>query len=241
MLDILIPVLGRPQRVGPLLDNISATTDVPHRVLFLCSVGDEDEIAAVSETGANYLLLDAPPANGQFAKKINLGFRETSQEWLFLAADDVLFHPGWASIALRHAVHVISTNDRANYFVRQGLLAVHPLVRRTYIEEQGGSLDGPGSIYHEGYSHNFVDCELSVIARHRGVFAFARDSVVEHLHPAFGKAENDDTYLIGFRDFEQDRELFCRRMTGTYERDQLARRFLAANRQLARARRRRMR
>lgn len=226
MIDILIPVLGRPHLVAPLLENIAAATDVPYRVLFLCSVGDDEEIRAVEDAGAEYRLLDNPPASGQYAKKINLGFRETENEWLFLVADDVRFYPQWASIALRHDVSVISVNERHNSMVRQGLLAVHPLVKRTYIEECGGSLDGPGTIYHEGYSHNFVDCELSVIARARKEFVFERRSIVQHMHPGFGRGEHDYTYEVGFRDWEEDQALFCKRMDPAYSRDQLARRFI---------------
>jgi hypothetical protein len=31
----------------------------------------------------------------------------------------------------------------------------------------------------------------------RGVYAHAFDSIVEHLHPMVGKAEDDDTYRLG--------------------------------------------
>lgn len=226
MIDILIPVLARPHLIGPLVENIYSATDVPHRVLFLCSVGDDAEIEAVNKAGTEYRLLDAPPANGQYAKKINLGFRSTSSEWLFLVGDDVVFHPEWASRALSYQADVISTNDHRNSLVRQGLLATHPLVRRTYIEEQGGSLDGPGVIYHEGYSHNFVDCELSVLARTRNTFVFASDSIVQHLHPAFGKnVVRDSTYEFGFRDFSKDSDLFRERMGNLYPQDRLLRVF----------------
>lgn len=227
MIDILIPVLGRPHRVAPLLENIRSASSVEHHVLFLCSEGDRNEILEVRRSKADYLLFSGPPANGQYAKKINLGYRETSQPWLLLAADDIVFHPGWDTLALESAknqFHIVSTNDKANYFVKSGLLATHSLVRREYADEQGCSLDGPGSIYHEGYSHNFVDCELSVLARDRGVFVFSRHSVLEHLHPAFRRGEMDTTYKHGNRDFSSDRLLFSKRLH-MYARDPLVRRF----------------
>ena len=230
MIDLLVPVLGRPHNVEPLLASLAGSTDVPHRVLFLCSVGDADEIRAVEQAGAEYLLFDGPPANGQYAKKINLGYRASEAPWLFLGADDVVFHRGWAETALAAAgdrYHVISLNDKANYFVRQGLLATHSLIRRSYADDPGCSLDGPGVIYHEGYCHNFVDCELSVLARDRNVFFFARDAIVEHMHPAFGRAPSDRIYDLGFKDFMTDRVLFVERMND-FERDRLVQRFFAA-------------
>lgn len=220
---------------------------LPHRLLFLASTEDTDTIKAIEKMGAEFELFSGPPASGQYAKKINLGYRKTEHPWLLLGADDVVFHPGWAEEALRVAgdkFHVVSTNDKANYFVRQGLLATHSLIRRTYADDPGCSLDGPEQIYHEGYSHNFVDCELSVLARQREVFVFAKNAVLEHRHPAFGRAEHDKTYELGFRDFADDRYLFVERMN-QYSRDPLVRRFstaVRANRQAAvRAARRRAR
>ena len=241
---LLIPVLGRPQAVAPLLESLNVSTHIPHRVLFLCSSDDSKEIAAVRKAGCDYLTFEGPPAHGQYAKKINLGYRETREEWLVLAADDITFEPGWLEAALHAAgerFDVVSFDDCANYFVRQGLLATHSLMRRSYIDERGGSLDGPGIIYHEGYSHNFVDAEMSVLARQRGVFVYAKGAVVPHHHPAFG-APTDATYTYGSGNFHPDRTLFCERMAA-YVRDPLARRFIRAERTYqmreARVRRRR--
>lgn len=244
MIEILIPVLGRPEKVEPLYRNIVEVTDVPHHVLFLCSHGDRAEIEAVEAVDADYLTLRAPPAKGQYAKKINLGYRETKGEWLALCADDVIFHPHWATTALAAAADrfsVVALNDKANSFVRSGLLATHALVRRSYVDDPGCSLDGPGVIYHEGYSHNFVDCELSVLARKRGVFVYSSGAILRHIHPLFGTTARDFTYDVGLRDFDKDRGLFVSRMTPDYLRDRLVRRFSQAELTLARRSRRRSR
>ena len=76
-------------------------------------------------------------------------------------------------------------------------MATHSLIRRTYIDDPGGWLDGPGIVLHEGYSHNFVDEELCGLARKRRVFRFAKNSIVEHLHPHWGKAEMDKNISSG--------------------------------------------
>lgn len=228
MIDVLLPVLGRPHRVEPLLENLLSSTAVPLNVLFLVSNDDTEEIEAVKKAGAKSLSFDGPPAQGQYAKKINLGYRKTKNPFLFLGADDIRFHPGWAEEALRVAgdhYHVVSTNDRGNAFVRQGLLATHPVIRRSYADDPGCSLDGPGVIYHEGYSHNFVDVEVSVLARQRNVFVYAKNAIAHHLHPFFNRSlPFDETYEFGMRDFRLDRETFFTRCGNTYPRDQLVRR-----------------
>lgn len=241
MIDVLLPVLGRPHRVEPLLENLLSSTDVSLNILFLTSKGDTGEIKAVRAAGAKQASFDGPPAQGQYAKKINLGYRKTKNPFLFLGADDIFFQRGWAEEALRVAgerFSVISTNDRSNAMVMSGLLATHSLVRRSYMDDPGGSLEGPGSIYFEGYNHNFVDVELSVLARHRGVFAYARSAIVRHMHPLFNRSvPRDDTYVAGLRDFEQDRSTFCKRCAG-FSRDRLVRTFTTADGSPRRGRRR---
>lgn len=241
---VLIPVLSRPHLVEPLVANLLTSTELELRILFLCSEGDDEEIEAVKRTASDYLTLDAPPAQGQYAKKINLGYRESDEEWLFLGADDVEFGRGWLETAMEYGdkgLHVIGTNDLANAYVKQGLLATHSLIRRSYADDPGASLDGSGVIYHEGYSHNFVDVELSVIARARGVFGYAQHCIVKHNHPLFRKAVNDPTYAVGLKDFDSDRALLCSRLGHVYPGDRLVRRFVEAEQMLSRKEMRRRR
>jgi hypothetical protein len=42
-----------------------------------------------------------------------------------------------------------------------------------------------------------VDAEICRVARVRGVWAMAMDSIVEHLHPAFQTADDDPVYRLG--------------------------------------------
>jgi hypothetical protein len=75
----------------------------------------------------------------------------------------------------------------------------------------GASWDGPKVVAHEGYRHNFVDDEIVTAAKQRGVWQMALGSVVEHLHPVFGKAEDDEVYQLGKSCWEADWELFKQR------------------------------
>ena len=72
--------------------------------------------------------------------------------------------------------------------------ATHLLIPAAYIDEHGASWDGPKVVCHEGYRHWYVDDEIVTAAKQRGVWAMALGLQVEHLHPVWGKAENDDTY-----------------------------------------------
>jgi hypothetical protein len=151
---------------------------------------------------------------GDYARKINAGFRAIEAEWYFTGADDLIFHAGWFEAALKVAQQtgacVVGTNDLGSPIVVRGEHATHSLVLRDYVLECG-TFDEPGKILHEGYCHNFVDTELVDTAKWRGAWAFARDSEVAHRHPDWGLAQRDEIYNLGRRDFYRDEELYKNR------------------------------
>ena len=215
MIVVACPVLGRPQNVRPLILSLSASlANVPCRLLFLASPDDPKEIAALEEEEATHSVMEWPAGHGDFARKINWAFSHSEEEWIFFCGDDVDFGYAWAdnALALARQHGVVGTNDMVNPEVRRGVFSTHSLVSRRYVTEQGGSLDGPGTIFHEGYSHNWCDRELCVLAKSRGEFVFARNSVVRHRHPHWGTAQMDRTYRKGLSSFGSDRKLFTRRM-----------------------------
>lgn len=209
MIDLLIPVLGRPQNAQPLVDSIEANTKVPHRITFLVSPDDADEISAIYKTGKPYIRSPDP----RYAPKINLGAKLTKGEFVFLGADDLRFHPGWDVAALAAyedtGKPVIGTNDLGNATVMAGKHATHSLVHRSYVEQ--GTADEPGVLLHEGYQHNWVDTEFVGTAQKRGVFVFASESHVEHLHPFWHKGTDDAIYEKGRQHYRVDRRLYQKR------------------------------
>lgn len=216
MIDILVPVLGRPRNVHGLVDSIRENTSSEHTIWFICSPGDGPEIKAVSEAGFTPLIHPRAAGAGDFAKKINWAFSQTEGEWVFQGADDVRFSSGWdtaaLSVARKTGCSVIGTNDLHNPLVRGARSATHILFRRSYIEEQGGTFDGTGAVFCELYDHQFVDSEFVETARMRGEWAFAKRSFVEHFHPHWGNAQMDGTYRKAMRRTLADKRLFNDRM-----------------------------
>jgi GT2 family glycosyltransferase len=208
---VIVPVLGRPQNAAPFMASLRASGADLAIVYAVADIGDHETIAAWKDAGADVTLVTAGETPGTFAEKVNIGYRESQAPWLFLVGDDVRFEPGWldqAQHAARDGAHVIGTNDLHNPLVLAGEHATHLLVRRAYVDERGASWDGPKVVAHEGYAHWFVDNELVAVAKQRGVWAFAAHSKVEHLHPMWGLAEDDDTYRLGRVHVEADKALF---------------------------------
>jgi hypothetical protein len=211
MIDVFVPVLGRPRNAAPLVESFRAHSSQMDEITFICSPSDTPEIEACRATGENVLLADWEPGPADYARKMNFAFSATERPWIFLGSDDIEFSEGWSEIALAQGGSVIATNDLANQQVRRGQFGTHCLVSRAYVEEQGASLDGPGVLIHEGYDHNFVDRELCHLAQARRVYSFARDAVVRHRHPLWRTARWDATYRKGLANFQRDRDLFLTR------------------------------
>ena len=166
------------------------------RVVFVCSPNDPAQIQACYDTGQMTLIINREPGHGDWARKINAGYRHTTEPWILTGADDLLFHEGWVEAAeavTADNVGVIGTNDLGNPRVISGEHSTHPIVARWYADRYG-TIDQPGQIAHEGYWHEYVDDELCRTAMHRGMWAFAHDCIVEHLHPDWGKAPTDSLY-----------------------------------------------
>lgn len=206
---VLIPVLRRPHRVAPLLESLFATAQRSEAFtpVFLCNPDDTEEIDAVIATGHDPLIVDWPSGTkGDYALKMNLGFKATDHDWVFLGSDDLLFSFGWLSACLRQYARtkacVIGTNDLHNQRVVNANHSTHTLVHRDYGE--CGTIDDPTVLLHTGYWHNYVDDEFIGTARWRGTYAHASDALVEHLHPDWNNADWDDTYRLGKAHFTED-------------------------------------
>lgn len=209
---IIVPTLGRPDSLRPLLQSVATTTPVgAAQVVFVVDHEDKpthDELQAAWQQGWRF---GRCFEDGTYPEKVNVGYRASDAPFVLPAADDVVFHPGWleqALAAFEPGVEVVGTNDLTP-ITSDGQHATMPIVRRSYIEKQGAAFGEPGVVLHEGYHHNFVETELCQLAQQRGVFFSCPASIIEHRHPAWGTREADDTDRKGnMRNGDEDRQLF---------------------------------
>jgi glycosyltransferase involved in cell wall biosynthesis len=212
-LAILVPVLNRPHRAAPLVEAFTAATFEQHRIVFICTEDDDAEQDACRATGTDVLVLPGPWQRGDYGRKMNYGYRNTTEEVLFLAADDIVPAAGWYSTAaalFSEQIQVVGTNDLGNQRVMNGVHSTHTLITRKYADEQG-TVDGPGAIFCEGYNHWYCDDEFIQTAQARGAFAPCLESIVEHFHYYWKHTEKDATYKLGERYRNNDRRLYERR------------------------------
>lgn len=213
---VIVPVIERPHAAAPFMESWRETTTGHSRVWpVLNQYGDWDTYEAWVKAMSKAKALEYPPivhSKTTYAHKVNHAYWATDEPWLLLVGDDVRFHEGWEEAALAAMGHggVISTNDGHRDDLE--FLAVHPIFQRTYLDTLGATVDGPGTLAHEGYHHAYVDQEWSYVARRRGMLHYAPDCLIEHLHPLWGKGETDHIYELGNAHNDEDRELCVSRL-----------------------------
>jgi glycosyltransferase involved in cell wall biosynthesis len=157
-----------------------------------------------------------------YSQNVNAALKESQADWVLIVGDDVEFTPGWLEAAreLSDRYDVIGTNDSEpgrvrNPLVANGSHADHFFVRRSYIDEVGASLEGPGILMPECYRHWYTDKEVIELAKARGVFAPCLDSVIIHHHPGYDGREDareaDPVYMAAVESSEQDRKTWMGR------------------------------
>lgn len=210
---VLIPAMRRPENVPRLMGSLAATPEAT--AYYICDADDVEQIAAVEAAGGSVI---EATSGSTFAAKINDGVRATAEPWVFVSGDDVEFTPGWIEAArpLAERFDVIGTNDTArarpkNPDVASGRHADHFFMRRSYIEDVGGCLDGPGVAAPTAYRHWFCDREMVGLAKARGVFSPCLASVVEHHHPGYDNAPRDGIYTLAQESALDDEKIYALR------------------------------
>jgi glycosyltransferase involved in cell wall biosynthesis len=212
IVSILIPTLGRPESLPPLIRSVRDTTPRDcYEIIFVVDHGDVPTYQVLRPYDVRVVVAD-----GTYPQKINMGFDESVGDLILPTADDVRFHDDWydeALALLSRRVMVVGTNDLSPAAEEGTTNVTMPIIRRSYVEGQGCVLNEPGVIFHEGYHHNFVETEIWKLARCRGVAKFAKRSIIEHLHPDWGKRDEDSTDERGHRaNWDEDLDLFRERM-----------------------------
>jgi glycosyltransferase involved in cell wall biosynthesis len=158
-----------------------------------------------------------------YAQNVNALLEDSDADWVLIVGDDVEFTPGWFEEArkLSDRYDVIGTNDSEpdrvrNTDVAAGRHADHFFVRRSYIDDEGASLDGPGSLMAEVYGHWYTDKELVELAKARKVYGHAHECRIIHHHPGYDGDEDsrqaDPIYRKALDTSEADRKAFLKRL-----------------------------
>ena len=238
---ILIPTLGRPDRIEPLLDCLQSSTQSRATPYFVVERHDTPTIEAAESAKAQVIV---NKGESTYASCINTGYRATREPFLFLGADDIEFMSGWLEAALvamaDEGVGVVGTFDPKNPMPDH---SAHSLVKRQYVHQHGGCIDLKDIVLYP-YHHGFTDHEFIGVAKARGAYRYCRGSLVKHHHPGWdslGRVRGgqllDKTYRKGNRNhridtvrFIERSRLWAKAFDPVSESDRRIRKFIGRNR-----------
>jgi glycosyltransferase involved in cell wall biosynthesis len=213
--DVVIPLM-RTENLDRLMRSLIQTSPPEvHPVIVHDHIPD-------SVAGYPATTLDTRQETTTYAEKINMAVEQSTSDFVLVVGDDVEFTAGWYEAAKEQSqfADVIGTNDSElgrvrNPDVAAGRHADHFMIRRSYIDDEGSSLDGPGVAMPTAYRHWFVDREIIELAKARGVFVMAENCRIIHHHPGYDGDETareaDPVYMVAVEHSEEDNRIWLSR------------------------------
>lgn len=191
---IFIPTLGRAEKLQSVYDNVMQSVTRKVNVYFILEKTDSKSIEAVEAIGKDNARFIINTHSPTYAGAMNTAYLNTKEPYFFLAADDLNFHKGWLTIAMKltKKFPVVGTNDLLNPRVISGFTATHCLVERKYIEKHGGTFDGSFPFMYE-YGHARCGTEFLKVAKYHNAFTPCLESIVEHMHWRRTGVQDDTT------------------------------------------------
>jgi hypothetical protein len=204
---VLIPSYKRGYKLNTVVDNLKKTT-TDYTLYFIL---EKDDLESINECKNLDCKVIINSGYKTFASCINQAYNETTEPYLFLSADDCVYHQCWLDEAMKlmdEKTGVVGTDDMSgNPVIKSGKMSVNSLVSRKYLQEHTGTMDRSYPFLYN-YGHNFTDQELVETAQHRGMYKHAFNSKVQHLHWVHGTAPMDATYQTAIDRNAKDTETF---------------------------------
>ena len=216
MISALLATTGRPERAERCARSFFDTT-VGHEVE-LCAAVDLDTrtVSRLSRLDPDRVKISYDERYRGCSRAWNDALKLSTGELLVLAADDLVFEPGWLDAALATMSEfpdgwgLVGFND--GHWDHE--LSTHYLMSRRLIVEVFG-----GVVAWEGYRHSFNDREANARAQAAGRYAWCEDAHVRHEHWLFGDRPQDLTDTRPLADHPASERAFNARLAAGFPND----------------------
>lgn len=178
-LTVIMPTYKRRERLLKAVNSLT-TTAPSVKLIVVAEPGDD-----ISGLPGKAIFCEGYPTAKWLA-----GAKAARTQWVMIAADDVVFQPGWFEAV--NAVDnsgFIGVNDSHH---NPQELATHYLINRQFAKTYCG-----GSPLNPNYKIWYFDVEMSQITKAAGVYACAPDAMVIHEHEVYNQADVDEAYRRG--------------------------------------------
>lgn len=192
MISILAPTRKRPKNIIRLVDSILNTVSDIQNIELLVYIDDDDEDSIPAlQYAAERISVNAVQGNKLIGSQMYNELGKLAQgEIIMFAADDIVFRTkNWDIIVQKEfdkfedKILFIYGNDG----YQNGRIGTHGFIHRYWVDIVGYVL--PPQLA-SSYTDEWVT-ELAIRANRK---LYLPDLIVEHFHPANGKAPNDETY-----------------------------------------------
>ena len=189
-ISICCPTRGRPEAMSRLLESVLATTeDAPHIIFYI----DEDDQVSINR--ASEMMENDQKVGYVLGPRITLSecwnkcAKAATGDILMFAGDDIVFKTkGWDRMVINtfesHPDKYIFVHGDDGHWGNQ--FGTHGFIHRKWYETVGYLLP---PYFVSDYGDTWIN-DMSNLLRRRVYLNF----VTEHLHPAWGKAEMDQTH-----------------------------------------------
>ena len=191
MVSIIIPTLGREEKLQRILKTIKEVSAYPNYEVIV----KQDKF---------------PPNNQGVPRLVKQGVAESKGELVMFLGDDCLPRKNFIVLAVMTMLEIPDGLVGLNDMYWHGEFATHWLASKKLLP----MLDG--EFFHTGYYHTGCDNELTERCRQVGKYVWAEEAKVYHDHPVqtgFKKEDWDETYRFAYRKdrMEHDRNLLQKR------------------------------
>ena len=213
IVSVLLATTGRPDMAERCVRSIQETTE-GHDIEIVAAV-DKDGVTAVRlhELGC---VVDWSPEYRGCSKAWNAALRLAQGDPLVLAADDLVFCPGWLDASFERLLTfddgwgLVGFNDGH----WNGDLSTHYLMSRRLVVEVFG-----GVVAWDCYGHSFNDVEANERAKRAGRYAWCEQAHVRHEHWLFGDRQQDDTDGRNLPEWSGSQEVYRSREAAGFPND----------------------
>jgi len=217
--SILLATTGRPEMAETCVRSILATTR-EHDIELVVAVDADPETAMKLESlqGRDRfrLVVDYRDHYRGCSRAWNDALALSTGDHVVLAADDLVFQPGWLDAAKRDLASFpdgwgfVGFND--GHF--NGDLSTHYMVSKRLIREAFG-----GVIAWEHYEHSFNDCEANERAKRAGRYKWCEQAHVAHTHWLFGGRQQDTTDTKNLGGHPASEQKYAERLAAGFPND----------------------
>lgn len=191
-LTVLCPSRGRPDAAWALWDSVEATrSNASTRLVFVLDDDDETAPEYGRPRNGRELIIRKPKHSGGMVNALNAAALDAIKEWpnekvLGFVGDDHRFRsPGWDKTFLE------SLSDRPGFVYGNDLFwPKGEIPTQIFISTQ--IISALGWMGLPGCKHLYIDNAWRELGEATGSIRYYPNFVIEHMHPAGGKAEWDE-------------------------------------------------